>query len=230
MTGPAFTFAVAEAGAFAATVPFPSGGAVMRIARAGLACVLIPLLTISASGSTASELETAIRGGTAGVAFGLTASIAFSAAGAAGGLINAALAWSPLPDRDAAGGELGFVYQLAFVTILLGSGGLSAMVFTLAKASGALPHVLFTVGGIAGLARLATRDALVLAAPALFAQVIATLFAGVAARAAPQIGGLLMTSPLVSVSVGVALLAGAGSLFERFGWIVKASLANLAPH
>ena len=56
------------------------------------------------------------------------------------------------------------------------------------------------------------------------------LFAGVAARAAPQIGGLLMTSPLVSLSVGIALVAGAGSLFEDFGWIVKASLANLAPH
>gem|GEM_PF-4695983 len=229
MAGPAFAFAVAEAGAFAATVPFPGAGAV-RIARAGLACALIPLLTLTASGSTTPALEAAIGGGTTGAAFGLAASMALSAAGAAGSLISTALAWSPLPDREMAGAGLGFLYQLAFATVLFGSGGLNAMVLTLAKANGALPHGLLTIGGIAGLARLATRDALVLAAPALFAQFTATLFAGVAARAAPQIGGLLMTSPLVSVSVGIALVAGAGSLFERFGWIVKAALAQLAPH
>jgi type III secretory pathway component EscT len=221
--------AVSEAVTFAATVPMPSSGATVRIARGGLTFVLVPVL-MQSSHASPSAMEGAISGGVIGAALGLGAVIALSAASAAGAMAGAALQWSPLPERDTVTGPVGFLYQLGFATVFLGSGGFEAVVLALARADQALPGALFTLRGIAGLISVATRDCLFLAAPALGAQALATVVAGLFARAAPQVGGLFLTSPLVSAAVGMALLVAGGSLIGRFGWAVTDAVARLTLH
>jgi flagellar biosynthesis protein FliR len=221
--------AVAQAVAFAATVPLMPAGATPRVARAALAFVLIPLLwNVAPWRALVGDPTTALLyGAMSGAVFGLSASVIAGAVGASGDLIDVALGSPPFAERAPTGGPIARVYQLAYALVLLRSGGLTMMIAEFARASSAL-HPLLTLHGLAALGSASFRTSLLIAGPSLFAQALATLIAGILSRVAPHIGGLLFSAPLVSVSVLFAVTIGSFVLRSELIDVVRQMIAMLA--
>ncbi len=224
------TAAVAEATAFATTVPLMPAGATPRTARAALALVLIPLLlSVAPTQSRAGDPVAAmLYGAMVGAMFGLSAAVIANAVTAAGNLIDVALGSPPFGEHAPTGGPVARVYQLAYAVVLLQSGGLTMMIAAFARASSALQHPLLTLHGLAALGGTSFRTSLLIAGPSLFAQALATLIAGILSRVAPQIGGLLFSAPLISVSVLFAATIGSFELRSELTDVVRQVIATLA--
>jgi len=222
--------AVAQAAAFAGTVPLMPAGATPRVARAALAVVLIPLLwSIEPSRSHVGEpIAAMLDGAMTGAMFGLSAAVIAGAVTAAGDLIDVALGSPPFAEHAPTGGPIARVYQLAYAVVLLRSGGLLVMIGEFARASAALPHPLLTLHGLAMLASASFRTSLLIAGPSLFAQALATIIAGIFSRVAPQIGGLLFSAPLISGSVLIAVTVGAFVLWSDLTDVVRQMMSLLA--
>jgi flagellar biosynthesis protein FliR len=219
---PALAAALAQASAFAATVPLLPYQATPRIVRAVLALMLAPLLAIASPPPDAGSLSTAlIERAAAGAAFGLCAALIASAVTAAGDLIDTALGSPPFLERSAAGGPVARLYQIAFAATLLQSGGLTALIARFARAGASLPPHLLSWHGLGKLAGASFGASLALAGPSLFAQALATLVVGVLARAAPALNGMILGGSLASGSVLLALAVGAIALRPELVEIVR---------
>jgi flagellar biosynthesis protein FliR len=88
-------------------------------------------------------------------------------------------------------------------------------------AGGALPHPLLTLNGLAALGSTSFHASFLLAGPMLFAQALATVAAGIVARAAPQVGGALFSGPLVGAAVLCTVTAGAAALWPELAELVR---------
>jgi type III secretory pathway component EscT len=198
----------------------------MRVVRAGLTVALVPLLLAADRDRSVGPLMTEVLHGVIiGASLGLGAVIVFGAVVGAGSIIDTAFMWAPVVDRAGGGSPVGFLYQLAFATVLFSSGGFSAIVGAAAHASAQIPLHLTSLSGIIILGKVCLSDGVALAAPALFAQFIASLIAGFAARAAPQVGSILMSAPLIWSAVALVLIAGSSLLFGRFADLIRELLA-----
>jgi flagellar biosynthesis protein FliR len=224
---PGLAPAVAQAVAFAATVPLMPAGATPRIARAALAVTLIPFLwnVAPCRSCVGAPIAAAIYGAMLGAMFGLSATVVAGAVSTAGDLIDVALGSPPFVERAASGGPIARVYQLAFALIFLRSGGLTMMIAEFVHASAALQHPLLTLPGLAALGRASLGTSLLIAGPSLFAQALATLIAGILSRVAPQIGGVLFSAPLISGSVLLAVTVGTFVLRSELVDVVRNTIA-----
>ncbi len=201
----------------------------MRVVRAGLALALIPILLAAHEPRLPAPLFEAVASGALiGAAFGLSATVVSGAVSAAGSLIDAGLMWAPFSDRAGAGGPLAYLYQVVFTLLLLQTGGFNAIVKIFARATSQLPLHVATLSGILSLGEAALKESLVLAAPALLAQTLASLLAGVLARAAPHVNGMFVSAPIICAGVGLALVAGSSVLFIHLSEIVRELLVMLA--
>jgi len=215
--------AFVRASAFAATVPIAGSGAVPRIVRGALALTLTPpvLTTLQNASGSPQWIEAVI----VGAAFGTAAAMVASAASAAGSLVDSALAMRPF-DHDGvfggAQGPLGRVFSLAFAMLFLSTGTMTHLCSRFVEASSTIDHVISVRGAVA-LAKASLEVSLDIAAPALAAQVIATLASATAARAAPRINGLMLASPAAMVAVLVVVVAGTVQSFRAL-----VALATLA--
>jgi len=221
--------AVAQAIAFAATVPLMPAGSTPRVARAALAIVLVPLLwSVAPTHAHVVEPTTALLyGAVSGAMFGLSAAVIASAVGAAGDLIDVALGSPPFAERAPNGGPIARVYQLAYALVLLRTGGLTMMIAEFARASSAL-HPLLTLHALSALGSSSLRTGLLIAGPSLFAQALASLIAGILSRVAPHIGGVLFSAPLISVSVLFAVTIGSLVLWPELMNVVRQMIEMLA--
>jgi type III secretory pathway component EscT len=214
--------AVAEAASLASTLPLGAGGNMVHIVRAAIALVLVPVfLAVQQPGSFEPMLPSVLHGAMIGAALGLGATVVFGAVVGAGSTIDAALMWSPLPDRAAGSSPIAFLYQTAFITAFFASGGFTSIVNTAAHASAHFPVRLETLKGVETLGKLSLAASVTLAAPALLAQTLASVVAGIAARAAPQVGSMMLSAPLICGAVALALLVGASVLFHQFVALVQ---------
>lgn len=222
--------AVARAVAFAATVPLMPVGATPRVTRAALALVLIPLLWTAAPyrALVGEPVRALLYGAMQGAMFGLSAAVIAGAVTAAGDLIDVALGSPPFVERAPSAGPVARVYQLAFALVLLQSGGLTMMIAEFARASSELQHPSLTLHGLTALGSASLRTSLLIAGPSLFAQALATLTAGILSRVAPQIGGVLFSAPLISVSVLFAVTIGSFVLRSELAGVVREIIALLA--
>ncbi|MDQ6767707.1 MAG: flagellar biosynthetic protein FliR [Candidatus Eremiobacteraeota bacterium] len=215
--------AAAEAAAFAATIPLMPKNAMPRVVRAALTITLVPLLWNAdpfrayTESMTMAVVERAI----AGAAFGLAAAIVAGAVNAAGDAIDIALGSPPFAQRAPSGGPIGLLYQLAYAVVLLQSGGLTRIICQLAVAGDALPHPLLNMRGLAALGSASFHASFLLAGPMLFAQALATVAAGIVARAAPQVGGALFSGPLVGAAVLCTVTVGAAALWPELAELVR---------
>jgi type III secretory pathway component EscT len=215
----------AEAVALASTVPLGVGGAAMRIARAALTLVLVPVFLAVDQGAVQSMPAQILGGAAIGAALGLSATIVFGAVVGAGSAIDAALMWAPVSERAGNGSPIGFLYQAAFAVVFFGMGGFVLIAAIAAAATVQLPLRLATLHGVARLGALCLSHGVALASPALLAQAIATIVTGLVARAAPQVGSILMSAPLIWSAVMLVLIAGAPLLFGGFAGLVRDLLA-----
>ncbi len=210
--------AIAAASAFAATVPWFSSGAIPATVRAALALTLTPLLAgrVQASHAQAPLLAALAHGALIGASFGLTAAILAAAAAAAGGAIDNALA-SPLgADRSAlTRGPVAHLYQIAFSAVFFASGGFNVLVERFADGYLSAPANVASMHGLVMLADSSMRASLTLAGPSLCAQALATVLAGLFARALPQVNGMLLAAPVASAAVLFALTAGSLCLWPE---------------
>jgi type III secretory pathway component EscT len=217
---------VAEAVVLASTLPLGVDGGAMRIARTGFTIVLVPvLLAADPQRPVGPMLAEVLRGALIGGALGLSAMIVFGAVVGAGSAIDAALMWAPVSERAGNGSPIGFLYQAGFAAVLFSAGGFTGIIAAVAKASAQLPQALATLKGIAVLGKVCLAHCAALAAPALLAQMIASLLAGLAARAAPQAGSILMSAPLILSAVLLVSIAGSSMLFVRFADLIRDLLA-----
>jgi type III secretory pathway component EscT len=217
---------VAQAGGLASTLPLAVGGNAMRVVRAGLTVALVPLLLAADRDRFTGPLITELlRGVIIGASLGLGAVIVFGAVVGAGSIIDSAFMWAPVADRAGGGSPVGFLYQAAFAAVLFASGGFSAIVGAAAHGSAQIPLHLASLSGIIMLGKVCLSDGVALAAPALFAQFLASLIAGFAARAAPQVGNILMSAPLIWSAVALVLIASSSLLFGRFADLIGELLA-----
>jgi type III secretory pathway component EscT len=203
--------ALAASSAFAATVPWFASGAIPATVRAALALTLTPLLAgrMQASHVHAPLLAVLASGALVGASFGFTAAMLAAGAAAAGGAIDNALA-SPLgADRTAlTRGPLAHLYQVAFSAVFFGSGGFDVLVERFAAGYLSVPANIASMHALVVLADSSMRASLTLAGPSLCAQALATVLAGLFARALPQVNGMLLAAPLASAAVLFTLTAG----------------------
>ncbi len=218
----ALAAAVAQAAAFTATAPIFPEFAAPRPARVALAIVLTPLLLHNdVAHLTGSPIAAIAQSGVTGAAFGLTASVVAGAVKAAGDLIDTALGSPPFLERAPSTGPIARLYQLAYAFVLLESGGLMTMLGALAHASARLQHPLLGLYGLAVLGSASIGAALTLAGPPLFAQALAALAAGLFARTAPGLGGVLFSTSFTSAFVLLAVAIGAAVLWPELAGIVR---------
>jgi flagellar biosynthesis protein FliR len=205
--------ALAEASAFAATVPLLGHQATPRVIRAVLALWLTPLLAIAGPQPEVQNLYIVIvERAITGAAFGLCAAVVANAVIAAGELIDTALGSPPFLERPAMSGPIARVYQIAFAATLLQSGGLTMLIERLAQAGATLPSHLLSWHELVALGGASFGSSLALAGPSLLAQALATIVAGVLARAAPALNGMIFSGSLAPASVLLALAVGAVTL------------------
>lgn len=205
--------ALAEASAFAATLPLLGHQGTPRVVRAVLALWITPLLAaVGPPPGAANLVVVLVEHAITGAAFGLGAAVVAGAVIAAGELIDTALGSPPFLERAATGGPIARMYQIAFAVTLLQSGGLTALVARLAQAGAALPGHLLSWHGLAALGNVSFEASLALAGPSLLAQALATIAAGMLARAAPALNGMTFSGSLTPCSVLLALAVGATTL------------------
>lgn len=206
--------AFARAAAFSATMPLAGSGLIPRTLRAVFALVLTPVIAAHASltgphrldGAASAIAENALLG----AAFGISAAAVASAAAAAGGFADAALGSQLIgrPELFAGGGAFSRIYSLGFACVFLASGSFTRLCERFVASSsiaGAIPWQHFAVA----VAQRACEAALVLAAPAVSAQVTATVVTAFIARAAPRVNGMMLASPLVAALLLAVLVAAA---------------------
>jgi flagellar biosynthesis protein FliR len=223
--------AFARASAFAATAPLAGSGAVPKALRAVLALVLTPAIVPHVLRSVANErlYLGALENATIGAAFGIAAAAIASAASSAGAIVDATLA-STVVQREAvfggAGGPFGRMFALAFATMFLGSGALTHLCERFVSASSD-SSIVPTLHGAVTLVRATFSNALALAGPALVAQLLGTVVAASAARAAPRVNGLMLSSPLVTSLLLLSMLVAAPPTLIRL--VALAREAAVAP-
>jgi flagellar biosynthesis protein FliR len=223
--------AFARASAFAATAPLAGSGAVPKALRAVLAIVLTPAIVPHVSlGSADVRLDVAaLENATIGAAFGLAAATIASAASSAGAIVDAALA-STVVQREVvfggAGGPFARTFALAFAVMFLGSGALTHVCERFVSASSD-SSIVPTLRGAEMLVRASFTNALWFAGPALVAQLLGTIVAASAARAAPRVNGLMLSSPLITSLLLLSMLAAAPPAMIRL--LALAREAAVAP-
>jgi flagellar biosynthesis protein FliR len=218
--------------AFATTAPVAAAGAVPGSVRAMLATSMVPLLAARETPlhDGRDVLVLCIGSAATGAAFGISASIIASAAVAAGGLIDGTFA-SAAVGREAVfgggAGPFGRLYALAFSAAFCSSGALTQLCARLASAPiGMAPD--FQLHAVIALAGAAFRASIALAAPSIASQLFATLVAGIAARAATKVNGMMLASPLTT-SIGLlTVLCGTYVTFR--GLAILAGMAGSAAY
>jgi len=200
--------AFVRASAFAATAPIAGSGAVPRIVRGALALTIVPALVerLPRDRGLAGWPEQAI----VGAAFGVAAAMVAAAVSAAGSVIDSSMAMRPFGRDSVFGGQqgpFGRLYSLAFAALFLSTGAMMHLCSRLVDASSSAVHVM-SVRGAEALVAESFEASLDIAAPAIAAQLIATLATAMAARAAPRINGLMLASPAATAAVLVVVLAG----------------------
>ena len=209
-----WTLAFARASAFAATAPIAGSRSVPAVVRAALAIALTPILASKGAGGGDQHVAAAslvVREAGVGAAFGVAAAVVAAAASAGGGLIDAALAvrvFGREPVFGSADGPFSRLYGIAFGWFFLASGGFTHLCARLSNASSAVPLGVSDANALAVL-HASVDAALWLAAPAIAGQLVATIAAGAAARAAPRINGLMLASPLTTCVILLGALFGA---------------------
>jgi flagellar biosynthesis protein FliR len=118
---------------------------------------------------------------------------------------------------------MGRMYALAFAVLFLSTGAMTHLCSRFVEASSMGAHLMSARAAVA-LVATSFEASLDIAAPAIAAQVIATLASAVTARAAPRINGLMLASPAATVAVLFAALAGVGPALHAL-----VALASLAP-
>jgi len=243
LTGPSLTAAawlaaIARSSAFAATAPLGGSGSIPRAVRAVLALALTPAVVThvpvadhpaaidSASTSSAIASEAFV-----GAAFGLTAAMVAATASSAGSLIDATLASAVVVSREAVfgggGGPIARLYSLAFAAAFFGTGAMTHLCERFVTASSDAA-IVPTVQGAVGLVRASFDASIGLAAPAIVAQLLGTIVAATASRAAPRVNGLMLSSPLVSVLLLLSLIAAAPSTLSLVVALARAAASAQA--
>ena len=220
--------AFVRASAFAATAPVVGSGSVPRIVRGALALTIAPTLVerLEHDPSVAPWPEQAL----VGAAFGVAAAMVAAAVSAAGSVVDSSMAMRPFGRDSVFGGQqgpLGRLYSVAFAAIFLSTGAMTRLCSRLVDASSSTVHVLSVRGAVA-LVAASFGASLDIAAPAIAAQLIATLATATAARAAPRINGLMLASPAATVAVMVVVLAGVAPAFHELVAVALLS-ASTAP-
>jgi len=221
--------ALARSMAFVATVPLAGSGAVPKTVRAALALILTPLVAARMPESPATGVGNVVLScagaAAAGAALGLGASIIASAAAAAGGMIDAAMA-SQAVGREAVfgggGGPFGRLYALGFAWAFAASGALTALCARFVDASAAVWWMPSRSDALLAI-RPCVEAALVLAAPAIVAQFVATAIAATVARVAPRVNGMMLASPASTALILLVLLAAAPVTLARFSQLAFAT-------
>ncbi len=111
---------------------------------------------------------------------------------------------------------------LTFANVMCQTGVLGWLLAAYTAHSAALT-VLASHIVVAGLARTALQAALMLALLPLCAHALATLLAGVAARVAPRVNGMLLAPAFASPLALLVVLAGVPSTFALLGNIAAAA-------
>lgn len=213
------TFAVAFAGAtaFSATIPLGPARQVPAIVRVALALSITPMAAHAGAfdGSTGEIAMHACTAAAAGASVGMTASIIAGTAGSAGALIDNALTGGPGNASDSSGrggGAFTLLLPLVLANALCGSGALAWLIAEFATfAARVAIHV--TAESSTALSRAAFDAAIILALPPLLAHALATLVAGITARVAPRINGMLLAPALGSPFTLLVVLAGVPAMF-----------------
>lgn len=219
--------AFVRASAFAVTAPIVGSGAVPRVVRGALALTIAPVLVerLPRDRDLAAWPEHAI----VGAAFGIAAAMVAAAVSAAGSVIDSSMAMRPFGRDSVFGGQqgpLGRLYSLAFAAIFLASGAMTQMCSRLADASPSAIPVMSVRGAVALVA--ASFDAsLDIAAPAIAAQLIATLAIATSTRAAPRINGLMLASPAATVAVLAVVLAGVAPALRELVAVASLSASTM---
>ena len=219
--------AFVRASAFAATAPVAGSGAVPRIVRGALALTIAPALVerLAHDRSAAAWPDQAIGG----AAFGVAAAMVAAAVSAAGSVIDSSMAMRPFGRDSVFGGQqgpLGRLYSLAFAAMFLSTGAMTHLCSRLVDASSSTLHVLSVRAAVALVAK-SFEASLDIAAPAIAAQLIATLATATAARAAPRINGLMLASPAATVVVLVVVLAGVAPGFREIADVAWSSASTV---
>lgn len=213
-----WTAALARSSAFAATAPLAGSGAMPRALRVALALSLTPAVEARIAGVPGQDSATSwFDNALIGIAFGLAAALVASAASAAGSLFDAALVSKSIGGEAVLGGEGGpftRLFALAFASAFLGTGAMTQMCerFVTASSDAALAP---TGQGAVNLIRACCAAAIALASPALLAQLLGTLVAAAAARAAPRVNGLMLSSPLITTLLLSSVVVAAPATFAR---------------
>lgn len=221
--------AAAQAAAFAATAPLMPRHAAPPVIRGAFTLLLFPLLWAAAPPWAGADplIASIVRQCVAGATLGLGAAAVAGAVTSAGDAIDAALGSPPFAQRVPSGGPIALLYELAYATVMLQSGGFTMLVCELVRTGAGLKHPLLSLHGLAALGTGSIRASLLLAGPSLFAQALATLAAGFLTRAAPQLGGMLFAASLTSAFVLLAVVLGAPALWPELVGLVR-TLVSLA--
>jgi flagellar biosynthesis protein FliR len=211
-------FAVAFAGsaALASTLPLAGARHVPGLARAALALSITPLAAHGLGGETIGDAGVhACLAAVGGASAGMAASILAGAVVSAAALIDQALTAGPGLGVDVSGqgaGPFSVLLPLLFANVLCQSGAFGWLLAAYAAHS-ATVKILVSHVFVAGLARTALQAALTLALLPLCAHALATLLAGIAARVAPRVNGLLLAPALGSPMSLLVVLASVPATF-----------------
>jgi flagellar biosynthetic protein FliR len=172
-----------------------------------------------------------------GVALGLSASLLFQAAEAAGRLIDVArganMAESMVPQSGTRASPLGDLYFQLAVVLFLGLGGHRVCLGALARSYVAIP--VASLPGVSGYAALAAATidmtgellliAVGLAAPVLVAAVLTDLALGLVNRVAPQMNVYVLGMPAKALTGAVVVLLTlsivAGEVSSQSGGVLR---------
>lgn len=213
--------ALAGSTAFAATLPLAGAKHVPGIVRAALALSITPL---AADTATTDAAWATVAGGVTipaciaaatGTSVGLTASIIAGSAASTGALFDQALAGGPSNSYDATqqgSGPFSVLLPLVAANAWCSSGALAWFV---AGFAGHFTALAIHTGSAAASAAIRTAFHLTLALslPPVFAHAVATLIAGLAARVAPRVNGMLLTPAIASPLALIAAIVGVPAMF-----------------
>ena len=227
--GSCFFSAFARASAFAVTAPLAASGAVPKTVRASLALVLMMVVATrfvhDGSCDQSSNGVSFAANAIVGFSFGIAASALAAAASAAGTLIDAAMAAQAIGREvvlGGSGGPIARVFALGFAFAFFATGSMTHLCGRFVEMSGALP-AMPTIANAGELAMASTKAALDIAAPAICAQVLATIVTAFIARAAPRVNGLMLASPAAAALVLLGLLSAAPVVLAHLAALARAA-------
>ncbi|MDQ6781431.1 MAG: flagellar biosynthetic protein FliR [Candidatus Eremiobacteraeota bacterium] len=210
--------AVAESATFAASLDvFPRASLPPSI-RAALALTMAPLLLRTNAAATVTHDRSVLLSALMNcLLLGLGASILGWAVRAAGGLIENALAPGLLVQGVFGGnGPFSRLYSLAFAFVFLSSGAYVTLVAALVSVTDAPATAVYVHAATRALALIHafTLAALALAGPALLAQALAALIAGIVARVSQFVNGMLLSAPLGAAAILIVLMLDAPRMWS----------------